>query len=312
MIPAEALVGVRKIVSHGGCPDGMASAMILRDAFPDAEIKLLEYGTKALATLPAEPGMIFCDITPPRERAREFVDAGAVVLDHHRHAKDIVEMFGERGVFGDEQSDPGVSGAVLAYDVWDRTVSRAAATDMAVERFAVMAGIRDTFRKQSRLWDEACAQADALTFYPPEHFLSDGHRPWLTEDESRVGRLVRDHNRAAAHRLARGAHLVDISGSVRLAIIQGRETSDAAEILRERGCHVCAGFEYKTEDSLLKCTWSLRSDGSVDVGAFCKEQGGGGHTRAAGFTEIARTAMPQLRISTLLVDHLARLRAGGA
>jgi hypothetical protein len=119
-LPLDALREVTTLVTHDNCSDGLASAMLVKDAMPHhVEIVFVSYGTPAYLNLKAESGMLFCDIAPPEARAQEFVDAGALVLDHHKTQRHIVEMFGERGVFGDETRDPGVSGAMLAFlEVW--------------------------------------------------------------------------------------------------------------------------------------------------------------------------------------------------
>ena len=108
---------ISTICVHGPtCPDGRASAIILHDAFPAAKVVFLTHDTQEYLELPAEPDQVWCDIVPPHARASEFVAAGAWVLDHHKGAKDIVAMFGERGVFADEKERPGVSGAMLAWE----------------------------------------------------------------------------------------------------------------------------------------------------------------------------------------------------
>ena len=113
-IPLEVLKAVKTIVAHEKCPDGIAAALILKDVLPEARVIFCQYSTPEHETLAAEPGMLFADFSPPKARVQEFVDKGAVVLDHHKTAKDIVAAFGDNGVFGDEIAEPGVSGAVLA------------------------------------------------------------------------------------------------------------------------------------------------------------------------------------------------------
>ncbi len=120
MIDVEKLSAVRRVIVHANCADGMASAMILHDALPDAEVVFLQHGTAEFLSLPATTGMLFCDISPPADRVAEFVGVGAIVLDHHKTVRDVVEAFGDCGVFADETKEPGVSGALLAYrEVWD-------------------------------------------------------------------------------------------------------------------------------------------------------------------------------------------------
>src|SRR5690606_8609146 len=58
--------------------------------------------------------------------------------------------------------------------------------------------------------------------------------------------------------------------------------SDVAERLRQRGIGVTCGWFQTVVDGALQTVLSLRSDGSLDVGALCSSLGGGGHSRAAG------------------------------
>lgn len=136
MLTIDQLKSVKTIITHDHCPDGTASAILLHDVLPDAEVKFVQYNTEAHRTLVPTPGMLICDFSPflPKkeveiegekkqvpdyEKVQPFVDAGVIVLDHHKGAKKLVEMFGANGVFADEETEPGVSGAVLAFrHVW--------------------------------------------------------------------------------------------------------------------------------------------------------------------------------------------------
>ena len=84
--PLDKLMAVKTIICHGGnCPDGVASAILLHDVLPDAELKFVQYGTEEQKALRATSGMLFADFSPHAETFQKFVDAGAIVLDHHPH-----------------------------------------------------------------------------------------------------------------------------------------------------------------------------------------------------------------------------------
>jgi hypothetical protein len=296
MISPTLLRSVKTIVTHDSCADGTASAVLLHDALTSAAIRFVQYGTDAHASLPAEEGMLFCDFSPPAARADEFVRAGAIVLDHHRTAKDIVLAMGDRGRFGDEATDPGVSGAVLAFrHVWlalrGESPSRAFA-----ERFATVAGVRDTWQTKSPLWRESCAQSQVLGFFPREWWLKndlakleaiwDEQVGWVGEmmcvrDDERVRRSIEGGYRFATRKGTRAIVLSGIS-----------VTSDAAEMLGA-GVDVVIGFGYGVEDGVAKLRFSLRSRGDFDCAAFAKVHGGGGHTKAAGFGRVVEPSDPQ-------------------
>lgn len=281
----ELLAEVRTIVSHAGCPDGFASALILRHVLPHADVVFVEHSTPEYAALPASPGMLFCDIVPPATRAEAFRAAGALVLDHHKGARELVQAFGERGVFADEATEPGVSGASLACrEVWAvLAAGKTAEARPAVERFAHRAGVRDTWQRDDPEWDEACAQAAALLFFG---FASLAEKPWLDEEQMVVGRRLVAQRRAEAAATARDG-LFRLSPTVAVYNDRDGSASDVAQAAfdLDDDLQLVAGFRYRvTSDGQLLLVFSLRSrhDG-LDVSAVAKRAGGGGHRSAAGF-----------------------------
>lgn len=277
---------ITKLVTHDSCADGLASAMIVREALPEIEVVFAQHGTPSLEQLPATPGLLFCDIVPPRARAAEFVAAGAIVLDHHKHARDVVELFGERGVFADELAEPGVSGALLAYrHVW---VPALLAASREVEDFAQLAGVRDTWQTASPLWELANDLHAALMGLPRTWWLQrEGIGLAMSPNTLELGRLWRAKRAETVAELCdRGTvHLVDRAGRRWAAFPDSsRHVSDVAEALRQRGVAVTCGWFQTVRDGALQTVVSLRSDGSLDVGALCTELGGGVHSRAAGCT----------------------------
>jgi oligoribonuclease NrnB/cAMP/cGMP phosphodiesterase (DHH superfamily) len=300
---------VTKLITHDSCADGLASAMIVRDALPHVEVVFAQYNTPSLDELEATPGLLFCDITPPRERAAEFVAAGAIVLDHHKHARDIVELFGERGVFADETTSPGWSGATLAYlAVWFPRASER--SNPAVKDFARLIGTRDTWQRQSPDWELANDLHAALMGLPREWWISPGGLELaMLPDTLELGKLWR------AKRAETVAKIV-AAGTVRFVDPSGREwavfpdahrhTSDVAEAMRLRGVTVTCGWFQTVADGRLSTVLSLRSDGTgalgvpLDVGALCKTFGGGGHSRAAGCTVAASD--PLVAVHRVMAD----------
>ena len=279
MIPIEALHSVRTIVTHDNCPDGYASAMVLHDALPDARVVFVRHGTADHRLLAAEPGMLFCDFSPPAARVQEFRDAGAIVLDHHKTARELAESF-PLHVFADEVMEPGVSGAVLAYrEVW-RPVVGHWNVPCEVEDFATLAGIRDTWQTKDPRWLEACAQAEALRFWPKETLLAVKPLEW--SGLMAIGPVIVAKNRERDKRTLEGSHRF-ISSLGRVVCFQGLETSDIAETLAA-DADLVAGWSYSIDAGVKRMQISLRSREDVDVAALAKRYGGGGHTKAAGFT----------------------------
>lgn len=292
---------IRTLITHAHCPDGMASAILVRDALPEVEVRFLSYQSRELAELEATPGQLWVDFSPPPDRAPEFVDAGAIVLDHHKSAREVVELFGERGIYADEDKEPGVSGAVLAYrHVWEPAFLRLPPTGalMRAEEFARLAGVRDTWQKGSCRWVEACAQAEMLRLYGD---LEDwDFRPFggagsvfdngpMLRDRTSVGSRLFDRHMQSVKRAVRGAcrwHW----GRVAVAIIEDtRLASDASDLL---DADLVVAFSFTAErEPTMKL--SLRSRGDVDCAALAAGYGGGGHRSSAGF-EVKLGALPPL------------------
>ena len=286
MLSVSTLRAVRTIVTHGDCPDGIASALLLHDALPEAEILFMQHGTDAHRALEAREGILFCDFAPSHDRAAEFARVGTIVLDHHRTAKDVVFAMGKNGVFGDEQTEPGTCGAVLAYrHVWlplcgDSPLRRFA------EHFATVAGVRDTWQKKSEHWREACAQAELLLSLPQswwlEQPLAQITSRWTEKLLPLGNALVEKHEDRVQHAIAQAYRFV--AGGKRFVIVTGvGVTSDAAGLLGA-SADVVVGFDYAVQHGRPMMRVSLRSEeGAFDCAAFASQRGGGGHTRAAGF-----------------------------
>lgn len=315
-IPLEDLSKVSKIIVHDNCPDGIASAMILKYAL-GIDVEFIQYKTDAHTNLPAVPGLLFCDFTPPRERVQEFVDAGAIVLDHHKGAQDIVAQFGERGVFADEKSEPGVSGATLAYrEVW---LPFGNEDNVLVRDFAQVAGIRDTWQTKDPRWIESCEQSSWLMFFGAEELLKPpifDRNKWVFRTS--VGKLLFDEHMRKVKKTVASAYRTSIHG-LRVMIHQGvTHTSDAAELMGEESkVDILAGFSYFSEDGTEREDWSpefgdnlklvvsTRTRTSFDVSKMAKFYGGGGHTKAAGFNvKVTKLqANPYAHILALIDDY---------
>ena len=288
-INLDTLKNRKRLITHGNCPDGLASAMLIAHAIPGIEVEFCLYSTEQHTQMDAREGDIFCDFTPHRDRVQDFVDVGAVVLDHHKGALDIIECF-RFGVFADEKSEPGVSGATLAFrEVWLPLMFEQGREAIAskAQHFAEVAGVRDTWQKNDPRWAESCAQAEALMFFGADAMLTQAEHggPFLTEEQFDVGRMLFEKKRDTAHAIAGRCFRV---GDFWLHNEGLKYTSDVAEAMRvqglDDGAKALAGFGYKVDGDSLDLVFSLRSLASdFDVAALAKANGGGGHTKAAGF-----------------------------
>lgn len=288
----ESLKNVRTIISHDNCADGTVSALLLKDVLPEATVQFVQYGTEAYRTLPASPHMLFCDIIPPAERVSEFVEAGAIVLDHHKTARAVVEQFGTNGIFADESAEPGVSGAMLAYrEVWKPLRSESPETTPYllgwVEQFATLTSIRDTWQNKDARWADACRLANLMHFMPNTEWLKFPLLKLATEWADNfdwIGHVLSDkHAKNVTKTIRRSGSYLSAKGTRMTIFNSTSHTSDAAESLGDQ-TDVIIGFGFEVENGEEKLILSTRSHTTFDCSAFSRKFGGGGHTRAAGLS----------------------------
>ncbi len=307
MISKELLLNVKKIVVHKFCHDGTTSAMIIKDVLHDVEVFFAGHKDKEYLELEAVPGILFCDISPPPGREKEFFDVKSIVLDHHVKCEKIIKDFeaADLGAYG-ETAD-GISGAVLAYNhVWMPLEEKAKTPKRLVCSLQRLAGIRDTYQKDSIEWVDAQEQTEALAFYPSEHFL-DNHACAILPEEKALGRVLCERNDSILKRAVEGAFILHWN-NVKVGIIPGHKIiSDAAEELRKNNVPITFSFgfklsEYKTPFMII----SSRSDGSFDCNQFASYFNGGGHVQAAGGMSIDikdETPSPYTVIKLMLEQH---------
>ena len=274
---------ITTIVTHKNatnpCPDGIASAIILSHVFPHESVIFLNQSSNDYLDLPAIPGMLFCDICPPKHRVQEFVNVGAYVLDHHAQSESIIKEFKERGIFANEVLEPGVSGAVLAY----REIYEFYFGKDKTEKFARLAGIRDCWINSSPEWVEACQQACMLEFFGFEYFNTPLIK-FPSEHDIKMGGFLYNKKLEKAKETAE-KHII-FNDEIAIATATGTEVNDVSKVIFETHSEISivAGFQHVVDQGNLKIIISLRSCGDVDVGMIAKKYGGGGHKHAAGFS----------------------------
>lgn len=318
--PVEPLVkrlkAVNKIIVHGGkCPDGKASAMILRQAYGDqVPIEFVNHGREKDALVP-EPGMLFCDISPEKNW-EAFLEAGALVLDHHKGVKHICQAFVEagQGAFADEVEHPGVSGATLAYEyvfkplMLEEIPSLMDSIDTgSVCELGRLAGVRDTWRTKHPEWLEACKRAEAVSWWPNENLLDAEATDWASMFE--IGDVLWQKKLKTAEKVGEKAFRFTSVQGTRVALFQGmRLSSDVAEYLDHDpvGVDLIVGYDLFVEDGILKQGFSTRSHTGYDCKAMAQAHGGGGHTAAAGFTvplTMSRSPNPYKVVETVINSY---------
>lgn len=298
MIPLDKLRALKHGIFHSSCPDGTASALILKDAIPDLRVSFVKYGTEEHRNFPAEPGQVWCDFSPPKERAAEFVAAGALVLDHH--TRDVVEPYGELGVFGENERLE--CGAMLAFkQVW-LPLHGFTSSNIAdhIFNFAELVAVRDTWKRDDSRFQEALGQGEVLLFWGDKARLA----AFLNGDEETIAlgeHLLAKKLEAARTAIAESCRFTSGKGT-RVLMFQGvAATSDAAELLEkdpslpfaEHGAvaveyefkaDLVVGFHYRVDAGRLQLQFSTRSHAGFDCQALARAHGGNGHRAAAGFT----------------------------
>jgi len=303
---SKALKGVRKVISHANCPDGAVSALLAKLAFGDsAEYALITYGSPEHKSLKAEPGLLFCDFTPPRERVQEFVAMDSIVLDHHKGAEDLIRQFKYHS-FADEKRHPGVSGAVLTLHhvlLQQWAVAAAAAGELQplvgkLHKLAEAIGIRDTWKKDvgAETWREAC-QISAIVSFVGWRELSNFDllsSEWLDLVMNKtIGAIMHNRNLHTARSAIENSFYWVSKKGTRVRIINNYlATSDAADFaVGKYESDLVVGFNVFYEESagpryappVSNIAYTLRTRCGYDCAALAKAKGGGGHTQAAGF-----------------------------
>ncbi len=325
MVELAKLQAVSEIIVHDNCPDGVASAMILHDALPNAKIIFCQYETELHKTLPAKPGQLFADFSPHRTRIQEFIDVGAIVLDHHGGpAATVAKAFVEKGLgaYADEKLDPGVCGAVLAFrEVWLPLSRAITPEDIAKDpgilewrkswdedfgkwmgstgshirtlyELATLAGIRDTWQKDDPRWRTACEQAEAVRFWPWELVQATPWNRWASELLA-IGPILFDRNLKHVEKCIDGSLKYTTGKGRRVTIFEGlKPTSDAAELMGESN-DLTIGLAFFVEAGQPKMIFSTRSRGDFHCQNLALAHGGGGHTKAAGFSVPLLEGYPQ-------------------
>jgi hypothetical protein len=269
--------------------------MIVADAYGEQrpEIRIVDHQSAEKASLVPQPGMMFVDFSPPEEKAQAFIDAGTIVLDHHKNGSSVQAFVrAGLGVFGDEDKDPGICGATLAFEhVW-RPLKAANGVDGAgskilqvepliVQEIARLSGIRDTWQTKSPDWLTACKMAEALRFWPLEALLKLGPAQW--RDQLDLGDLLWEKKTKTVVTVSERVYRWTSPKGTRVALFQGvRLSSDVAEHIGPTTDLIVA-YDIAYEQGALKLICSTRSRGSYDCGRLALAYGGGGHTRAAGF-----------------------------
>lgn len=278
-----------RIVSHKDCSDGIASAILLQECFPEADVVFYQHGEDE--PLPME-GTIFCDLAP-HQNIDEHIKCGSLVLDHHATNKENVLKFQNLGlgVFGNEDSNSMESGGYMAWKYVHSVMFPNHHYYYRVMEFAQLVGIRDLGLKSNDRWDSASDCSCGLIFFGNDYFLDtmrkDPNRFWDEEFPRlhEIGRIDR-MRRLKKVDDALGRALYFEENGIKVCVTEGTQvTTDGMMNLERTGkADVLIGFasilnqQTHKPELLLSC----RSNGKISVKELCTKFNGGGHEQAAG------------------------------
>lgn|SRR5512135_992130 len=320
---ADKLRGVTDVYYHESCPDGSAAAFICAAAFKalgtTPKFWSLQYNTELMDRLEPRPGQLFVDITPPKERWQEWKPVEPIVLDHHDSAKHVTEGLG--GVYATNEKH---SGAKLAFEeVFLATNVQDLVLLTAWGNLAELAMVRDTWKKDSPLWRDACALAMAMLFegsvglvekaqaQGPNAINPDGQLflNYLLD----IGRKIVGSNERRMEKIAGSAYRETYSfdREYKAAYFNCTEKiiSDVANYLIGGGCNIAVGYFYLFEDGKTRLQVSVRTDGSLSAKKISEALGGGGHDRASGFRLPDGDNTPPYKLYAIVSETIVKILA---
>ena len=285
---------IKKVYYHAGCPDGIAAAMILADAWqedPTPEFYIpLSYEMDLYKNLPLEHGVIFLDICP--ESAEPWIAYDPIVLDHHVSRKEVVEAL-PHGLYGTNDKFCGamlVGHALYGSDFeqhWELS---------HLYQFARTAMVRDTWKKDHILWQTSIEQSKGIVACGAKELISlcfKGQFQKALDMIRNVGRVSAAH---LNHQLSIVAPKIPVVvvGSTRVAVFNSMENrDDIAEYMRtHRDMDLFVSWRIEQGSDGLIVRMSFRSKEHIDCNVMISKMksicadlcrlDGGGHAQAAG------------------------------
>jgi hypothetical protein len=256
--------------------------MIAKWVMPEVEVVFVDYNSHLHRNLVPEGGVVFADFSPHESQVEAWKPFKPTVLDHHAHAASLVTQF-EYGVFNNDKC-----GAQLFWDWVQEHWSLDRPASLDADYFIRLIDIRDRWQRDSPLWDVAGKLKATLGKLGSDVALSMGVSDILEFTEL-AGDAILAGNRKSFEKTARDMTLHTLSsGDNKLVLAAGFaplwHSSEVIDILPEADVACCVQPRQELGGDRVETSWifSMRSR-RIDIGAFCKSMGGGGHKSAAGF-----------------------------
>jgi uncharacterized protein len=276
-----------KILYHAGCHDGFCAAWLCHKVWPNAEYIPVQYNQPPPDVRGAS--VLIVDFSYPRDvliamrsTCKQTNGQGELaVLDHHKTAQADLEGL-DWCVF-----DMDKSGARLTWEfLWDnglidpiKQFGTAFLDRSASPMLVDYTEDRDLWRWKLPSSREINA---ALRSYPLDLDLWNRLNRCCEHLAAEGTAILREQQRLIDQHVG-FARLLNIAGHEVYGVNATCHVSEIAQELAKRGPFGACWFENANGDKV----YSLRSteESGVDVSAIAKQLGGGGHARAAGFTE---------------------------
>ena len=262
---------------HQHCLDGLASAAVIRRAFPTCECVGWQYG-HPLPTMPLASNCFIVDVVPPAAWLNKLAQANDVTwIDHHSSALTIRDEI-DFDQIGMSQIDTASCAATLAW----RHMFPALPAPQILEHIED----KDLWRWRHPHSKAICA---ALKHELNEHTINQLWDLDLDQLNQTGTPLVRQEEQTCRKIAQRGLPCQDPYGRLgasALAVNNGDLISEVGELIYRPKHHNGLGYD-------LAIAFWMRFDGSwihslrsttIDCNAIATARGGGGHRNAAAYT----------------------------
>lgn len=280
-VTKEKLKTIEKIYYHGNCPDGLGAKLILRDIEMFRKLEFIPFFFQELSAIPEKA--MFIDCSPKDEQMRAVLEKGGMIIEHHisrlAEIEELRKDFPDQLLYGEGTE----SGTWLALYLAELIGEEPCKDTKTIAEYLA---ISDTWQKDDPKFAYGRKLAGFLNTFGNE--LDIDHLGALVKYEGFIEAYAKVQRKLQESH-ARSCITHDVSrGKVAFINDTNLHISDASEILRGQGYFLIVGWALKSYNGLSRIQYSLRSDATFDVGAFCKAHGGGGHRAAAGFSVLYR------------------------
>ena len=262
------------VIYHGNCSDGFGGAWAAWKKFGDQADYLSAHHLKPNQPEPLadlkDKTVYFIDFIYPKEITERIIRENKAVtaIDHHITMREVVALTKDF-IFDNEHS-----GAVLAWNYFhsEKEIPKLLRhiEDFDLWKFKlpntkeIMAFLEIT-ENNFELWDK---------------LAQDLENEGASKSYLEQGKAILAYQKTLVNQLAETAELVSFEGhSILVANAPHALASSLGHVLYQKNPPMSVIWNQQKD----RKSFSLRSDGTVDVGRMAQKYGGGGHKTAAGF-----------------------------